>query len=160
MIVKVVIDIPAKQVNRSFDYAVPKDWESAIKLGSRVQVPFGNMKRTGFVVDITDETEFNGKLKPIHSIMDYDVFLNEELIELSDYLAEYLQCFRISVLQAMLPSLLKAKYDAIVQIHDPVQFSEKVSSWYQNETSIDRKVLEERISPNAISQLKKKISFL
>ncbi|MGO4942041.1 primosomal protein N' [Ruoffia tabacinasalis] len=155
MIVKVVIDIPAKQVNRSFDYAVPKDWESAIKLGSRVQVPFGNMKRTGFVVDITNETEFNGKLKPIHSIMDYDVFLNEELIELSDYLAEYLQCFRISVLQAMLPSLLKAKYDAIVQIHDPVQFSEKVSSWYQNETSIDRKVLEERISPNAISQLKK-----
>lgn len=155
MIVKVVVDIPAKQVNRSFDYAVPLDWESAIKLGSRVQVPFGNMKRTGFVVDIVQDTEFNGKLKPIHAIMDYDVFLNDELIELSDYLANYLQCFRISVLQAMLPSLLKAKYNAVTIIHDPAQFKERVGDWYQNQATIDRKDLEDKVSPNVISQLKK-----
>lgn len=156
MIVKVVVDIPAKQVNRTFDYAVPLDWQSAVQLGSRVQVPFGNMNRTGFVVDIVEESEFNGKLKPIHAIMDYDVYLNEELIELSDYLANYLQCFRISVLQAMLPSLLKVKYESVIQIHEKDTFSKQVGDWYQDQDSIKRETLETHVTPNVISQLKQK----
>ncbi|XJS09749.1 primosomal protein N' [Aerococcaceae bacterium WGS1372] len=155
MIVKVIVDIPAKQVNRSFDYKVPEDWQAAIRIGSRIQVPFGNIQRTGFVVDIIDESKFDGNLKNIHSIMDYDVYLNEELIKLSEYLANYLQAFRISILQTMLPSLLKVKYESVAIIHDTQKMQELLTHNYAGESKINRKELEEHLSPNTIAKLKK-----
>lgn len=33
MLAKVIIDIPVAQVNREFDYIIPKQWEEAIQLG-------------------------------------------------------------------------------------------------------------------------------
>lgn len=155
MIVKVIVDIPAKQVNHSFDYQVPEDWQAAIKIGSRIQVPFGNIQRTAFVVDIVDESDFEGQLREIHSIMDYDVYLNEELIELSDYLANYLQAFRISLLQAMLPSLLKAKYESVAIIHDSRKIQALLTHHYAGEKTLSRSQLEEHLSPNTIAKLKK-----
>lgn len=155
MIVKVIVDIPAKQVNRSFDYQVPLDWQEAIRIGSRVQVPFGNINRTGFVVNIIGESHFDGNLKNIHSIMDYDVYLNEELIELSEYLANYLQAFRISILQAMLPSLLKAKYESVAIIHNVQKMEELLGNSYQGEREMSRQTLEDHLSLNMITNLKK-----
>ena len=45
MIAEVIVDILNKQVNRSFDYLVPSHLESIIKVGFRVNVPFGRIKR-------------------------------------------------------------------------------------------------------------------
>ena len=121
MLAKVIIDIPVAQVNREFDYLVPEQWEEAIQLGMRVEVPFGPRQLLGFVVGFSDETSFTGTLKPISKLLDYRSFLNEELIELSDYLANHLQAFRIAVLQTMLPNLLKVKYESDFLIHNHAQ---------------------------------------
>lgn len=119
MIVKVIVDIPAAQVNRSFDYTVPEIWQSMISLGVRVNVPFGNIQRLGFVVDIVAESDFSGELREISQVLDYESFINEELLQLSEYLADYLQEFRINILKAMLPSMLRAKYRKIFVVHQP-----------------------------------------
>ena len=86
MIVKVIVDIPAAQVNHSFDYQVPEEWQHMIRLGVRVNVPFGNIQRLGFIVAITDTSDFQGELRAVSQVLDYESFINEELLQLSDYL--------------------------------------------------------------------------
>lgn len=135
MIVEVVVDIPAHQVNQTYDYSVPQAWERLIQPGIRVQVPFGRLKRTGFVVKIQDQSEFEGKLRPISEVMDYQSYLSQELIELSDYLARHLNCFRISVLQAMLPAMLKVKYQETFDVLDTEAFGQELARAQAHEAS-------------------------
>lgn len=63
MIVEVIISSNAKDLNRIFDYNVPSKFESFIKIGSKVTVPFGTMKRLqeGFVIGIKDSSEYKVK---------------------------------------------------------------------------------------------------
>ena len=52
MIAKIIVDNKSKQVDKPFDYLVPKELEGKIKIGSRVLVPFssGNREIEGFCV--------------------------------------------------------------------------------------------------------------
>ena len=52
MVAEVIIQSNAKELNKTFDYNVPDSLENTIKIGSRVLVPFGNMKtlEDGFVI--------------------------------------------------------------------------------------------------------------
>lgn len=152
MLAKVIIDIPVAQVNREFDYLVPEQWEEAIQLGMRVEVPFGPRQLLGFVVGFSDETSFTGTLKPISKLLDYRSFLNEELIELSDYLANHLQAFRIAVLQTMLPNLLKVKYESYFLIHNHAQIQALTNTVIENH-EIKKTMLETILTPNQIKAL-------
>ncbi|MBC2255210.1 primosomal protein N' [Listeria ivanovii] len=109
-IAKVIVDVPAIQVDRPFDYFIPEDLEELIRPGMRVSVPFGNRKIQGFVTEL-GETEENPKLKGIDGVMDLAPVLNGELMELGDWLAEDTLSFRVSAYQAMLPAALRAKYE-------------------------------------------------
>lgn len=63
MIVEVIISSNAKDLNRIFDYNVPSKFEGFIKIGSKVTVPFGSMKRSqeGFVIGIKEVSEYKVK---------------------------------------------------------------------------------------------------
>ena len=71
MIAKVIIDILNKQVNRTFDYLIPSELEKIIDIGFRVKVPFGKLTRVGYIVDITDNTEYTNKLKSLIYLLYY-----------------------------------------------------------------------------------------
>lgn len=68
MIVEVIISSNAKDLNRIFDYNVPPKFEGTIKIGSKVLVPFGTMKRSqeGLVTGIKEKSDY--KVKDILSI--------------------------------------------------------------------------------------------
>lgn len=160
MIVQVIIDIPAAQVNRPFDYAVPEQWQAIIQPGIRVQVPFGRRQLLGFVVGTSETSDFKGELKPISDVMDYVSFLNPELLTLSDYLAEHLQAFRLSILQAMLPNMLKAKYENVFVVKDKEHFIQQTGetltdlpSLSEEPLTLEKKWLEERLSRSQIKEL-------
>ena len=154
MIVKVIVDIPSAQVNRPFDYAVPEALQDFVQLGMRVQVPFGPRKLLGFVVGIERTTAFVGKLKLISTIMDYETFLNEELLALSEYLSEQLQVFRITVLQAMLPAMLKVKYHNVFIVQDETAFQMHVPTLDLSGGQIfDKDILEQHLSKAQLKRL-------
>ena len=115
MIVKVVVDVPSGQTDRSFDYEVPPHLEKAIERGMRVIVPFGPRKVQGFVVDISDVTDLN-KLKPIEDVLDVTPVITEELLALGDWLTTSALCFKITAYQAMLPAALRAKYKKEIRL--------------------------------------------
>lgn len=154
MIIQVVVDIPAKQVNRSFDYLVPQELQETIELGMRVQLPFGNRQLLGFVVGMEQGSDYEGKLREIKDVLDYQSFLNEELIELSEYLADYLHAFRITILQAMLPSMLRVKYENIFRVKDAHKFAQATHlAVHQVSETYDKQTLESLLSPLLLRQL-------
>ncbi len=108
MIAKVIVDVPAAQTDRVFDYLVPDKWEDVVQPGIRVIVPFGPRHVQGFVREIAAESEIN-KLKAIHALQDVTPVLTKELLSLGQWLSEQTLCFQISAFQAMLPAALHAK---------------------------------------------------
>ena len=84
MIAEVVINRTAKKLNRTFDYAIPKELEDFVIIGSKVLVPFGKGGKLeeAFVTRIKDNTEF--KVKEIAKI---ENSLDEKKIELAKWMA-------------------------------------------------------------------------
>jgi primosomal protein N' (replication factor Y) (superfamily II helicase) len=122
-IASVIVDVPAKQTDRAFDYLIPDEWLETIKPGMRVIVPFGPRKIQGFVTGIKAQSDFN-KLREICEPMDLEPVLNQELLELGDWLTETSLCFKIYAFQAMLPAALKAKYEKKVRLSSGVTIDE------------------------------------
>ncbi|MBF2413041.1 primosomal protein N' [Listeria welshimeri] len=140
-IAKVIVDVPAMQVDRPFDYFIPEDLEELIRPGMRVSVPFGNRKIQGFVTSL-EEKEENPKLKGIDGVMDLAPVLNEELMELGDWLAEDTLSFRVSAYQAMLPAALRAKYEKyFLRLDDE---NEELEQLFEGYETLDWKVAEAR----------------
>lgn len=55
MVVCVLVELSHKNIDRSFEYSVPSNLISSIKVGIRVTVPFGHMVLEGFVLEIKDD---------------------------------------------------------------------------------------------------------
>lgn len=122
-IANIIVDVPTMQTNSPYSYLVPKDLQSSLSKGMRVVVPFGkgNRKIEGFVVGIEPLTNQDpAKLKEISSIMDFEPVLDEELLDLSKWLADKTYAFRISCLLTMLPNVMKAKYAKAVKKNHPL----------------------------------------
>ena len=67
MFARVAIESPLPQLDRLFDYEIPGDLEVAA--GCRVIVPFGKGQKDGFVVEITDKTEWAGKVSSLSEVV-------------------------------------------------------------------------------------------
>ncbi|MCE5131812.1 primosomal protein N' [Staphylococcus saprophyticus] len=121
MIAKVIVDIPSKSVDFTFDYIIPVRLQSMIQIGMRVIVPFGPRTIQGYVMKITDQPDSNKdikKLKEIKEIQDIKPELTEELIQFTEWYNNYFVTKRISMLEVMLPSAIKAKYTKVFSIED------------------------------------------
>lgn len=132
MTVSVLVELSNRNVDKTFSYNVPKDLEDKIKIGKRVNVPFGKQKLEGFILDITKEV--NPEYKDIDSIVDDEIILNDELLKLGIFLKEKTLSTLISCYQIMLPRALKAKrkvninkmYDKYILINVPVSTLESM----------------------------------
>lgn len=116
-IANVIVDIPAMQTDKYFDYRIPEKWETAIQPGMRVIVPFGPRTIQGFVAGIKDRSEVKN-LREIIAPQDLSPVLNAELLALGDWLAKETLCLKISAYQAMLPAAMKAKYEKRIKRQD------------------------------------------
>ena len=89
MVAEVIINSTAKKLNRVFDYSIPQELEQLIFVGSKVLVPFGNMKtlEEAYVVKIKESSNY--KIKDIAKVEDN---LTEEQIELSKWMAKRYFC--------------------------------------------------------------------
>ncbi|MGJ5712151.1 primosomal protein N' [Staphylococcus auricularis] len=136
MIAKVIVDIPSKNVDFTFDYIIPSRLQTILKVGMRVVVPFGSRTIQGYVMSIEDDAEAQmdiTKLKEIKEIQDIKPELTPELIKLSEWYSRYFVTKRISILEVMLPSALKAKYQKVFEIVDDSQISADILKRFDSE---------------------------
>ena len=105
-IAKVVF--PAGLRHAALDYLVPNTLAAQIEPGMRVLVPLGkgNRQQVGYCIDIqplglADPTF---KLKPVQSLLDERRLLDDKMLELTRWIAQYYLCPIGQVLEAILPA--------------------------------------------------------
>ena len=97
-----------KPVRREFTYALTEEQCGLLQVGMRVAVPFGSRREVGVVVKLDDECELEArKVRPIARILDEAPVLDEELLELTRWMAGYYACSWGEALGAVLPASLK-----------------------------------------------------
>ncbi|MHC9536865.1 primosomal protein N' [Dellaglioa sp. BT-FLS60] len=118
---KIIVDVPTMQTDQPYTYSIPELLTDEIEIGMRVIVPFGNGKRLvqGFVISLDDD-EFDGNVKDIQSIVDLKPVVNTELLDLSKWIANETFSFRITALQLVLPSVMRATYKKRIRLIDEI----------------------------------------
>ncbi len=106
VVAEVLVEVKSKQIQDTFTYRIPDGWK--VEVGKRVLVPFGPREVEGFVLKV-EQKEVDYPIKDVKQVIDEDVILNQELLELGDYLSKATMCNLITAYQAMLPKTLKAK---------------------------------------------------
>ena len=72
MFANVIVDISLEKLDRPFCYLIPSRLEDSVKVGSIVEVPFGNGSRVlkAYVIEITENANFPiEKIKEIRSVI-------------------------------------------------------------------------------------------
>ncbi|MGE0484685.1 MAG: primosomal protein N' [Gammaproteobacteria bacterium] len=103
----VAVFAPLRQV---FDYRVPAD--VAPRRGARVQVPFGNAHRIGVVINVRaagDDSRL-AELKPLDLVLDDEPLLDETMMRLAAWSADYYQHALGDVLASLLPTTLRRRH--------------------------------------------------
>ncbi len=104
LIAQIAIENTTYSFDRLFDYAVPENLVSQIKVGKRVMVPFGNgnKKRQGMVMGLNNENKDG--LKVVYSVLDKDEVLTEELTKLVSFMQERYFCTYYDAIKTILPA--------------------------------------------------------
>ena len=104
-IAKVAVDL---SLDREFDYLIPESLQAAVEIGSRVEVPFGKRLVTGFVVGLTDVSDFD-ELKPIGKVLGEKSLVTETVMELARWMSAYYLAPFETCVRSVLPAVVRNK---------------------------------------------------
>ena len=172
-VARVIVDL---SLDRVFDYLVPPELEAAIRVGTRVTVPFNRSRRDGFVLDLAPASSFPN-LKSILGPAANAAHLPPELVRLGEWMAEYYCCTREQAVRTLLPGAVrgnrvKAKLRKFCAIADPVAAAQFLAAHEgkasfaarlealkvlrdTGETPMDELVGFHRVSPSSLRSLAK-----
>lgn len=109
-VIKVVVDLPLRKLNKEFDYLLPDKLKSKIKIGQIVKVPFGRRKIAAFVTKINVKSDLEkSKLKKVDSLLYKESFFDQKLLELFYWTASYYHAYLAQVIKSALPAGITAK---------------------------------------------------
>ncbi len=86
----IIVDISHESIDRTFQYRVPEDLQSAVKIGTKVDIPFGNRKgMTGYVVGLSSVCKIDeSRIKDIIGISDKSVAIDTRMVQLASWIRE------------------------------------------------------------------------
>ena len=102
----------------TFTYAVPEALRNSLQPGSRVLVPFRNKAMVGVVVEFTEKSPANTKVREITRVLDLVPALTPKLIELANWIAGYYLAPIGEVFRAMLPPLTEVQSQRQIVLTD------------------------------------------
>ncbi len=99
---EVVFDRP---LDTAYSYAVPEHLHASIGVGKRVECSFGRGDGAivGYVIRVSDAVPTR-EVKPIRKVLDEVALLDEELLKLTRWMADYYLCGWGQVLHAVVPA--------------------------------------------------------
>ena len=155
MYASIVVDVKSSNTDVIYTYHIPSHLESFVYVGSRVIVPFAVRQVTGYVVEIIDECEYQGVIKDIVEVLDYDKELTEEQVLLAKTIATETKSLLTSCLGLMYPSFLKAKYRKYVTVKNFADLDANVAMIFnaKGKIAINDKLLQEY--PKIKTEIKK-----
>jgi primosomal protein N' (replication factor Y) len=109
------------RVMQTFTYRLPLALRAEARLGSRLLVPFGRKRITGYIVALLEELDPAADLqeedvKEAEELLDAEPLLTPEILEITRWVAEYYAAPWGEVLKAALPAGLNATVEQILSI--------------------------------------------
>ena len=106
----VIVDISHEKLDKTFQYRIPQEMETDITLGVLVDIPFGNRTIQGYVVELTDEPEFDiSKIKPLIGVKKGSVVIESQLIALAGWMRKNYGSTMNQALKTVIPIKQKTK---------------------------------------------------
>lgn len=108
----VIVNISHENLDKVYEYAVPKEWEPYVQIGTQVLIPFGagNRQIKGFVLGLSATSEFDpAKIKPISSVMMDGMILESHFIQLAVWMRERYGSTMNDALRVVLPVKKKVR---------------------------------------------------
>lgn len=136
MFAKVVVDVKSPELDETFDYKIPEELAPFIFIGSRVLVSFGLRDVLGYVVDITDNSNFQENIKNIKEVYSFEQELTDDQVLLAKELAQELNCPLVNTLALMMPAFLKEQKRKTIHIEDPQALSADLAMVFQGKKKV------------------------
>lgn len=87
MYANVIVDISHEKLDKTFQYSIPDELLCDIRPGVCVDIPFGSRTITGYVIEVTDEPEYDpARTKPLIGIKANSVAVEAKLIALAAWI--------------------------------------------------------------------------
>ena len=102
-VARVLVDVTLPHLDRLFDYAVPAKFADAAQPGVRVRVRFAGRLVDGYLVERCAETDFDGRLGRLTSVVSDEPVLLPNLLALCRDIAERNAGSLIDVVRAAIP---------------------------------------------------------
>ncbi|MBA2731252.1 MAG: primosomal protein N', partial [Acidobacteria bacterium] len=114
------VAIPVR-VMQTFTYRLPLALQTDARLGSRLLVPFGRKRLTGYIVALLQNLDpaiemTDAEIKDAEELLDAEPLLTPEILEITRWVAEYYAAPWGEVLKAALPAGLNATVEQVLTI--------------------------------------------
>ncbi|MDO5779591.1 MAG: primosomal protein N' [Clostridium sp.] len=164
---EIILNSEALEIDRPFTYKIPVELEEKVQVGQIVKVPFGMGNKTseGFVLSIKEENEVNisFRVKKVSSIVTAQPIINEDDINLINFLREKYLCKYIDAFRLLIPvgimkgakskskKVIVFKSDDLSCIQKPEGYIDIINFLRENSGKYTKSEL---INVNSISQYK------
>ena len=152
---KIIIDIASSLVDKVFDYILP---DESFEVGMRVYVPFGKIIKEGYIVDISNESDYDkSKLKTVISKIDNFPVIQKEQLELASFMKKKFHTGLCDAIRLFLPSEMRlGKVKELIKIEcfieDETKAKEYLGSTRKNATGIIG-IINELLQKGTVSQV-------
>lgn len=162
---EVIINSEALEIDRPFTYKVPEEFNNEIKIGQIVKVPFGKGNKTseGFILNLKNDDNIKFKTKNIAAILVKDPVIDEDDINLIEFLREKTLCKYIDAFRLLIPvgimkgakakkkKVIVLKNEDLSNIKNPDEYKKIVEFFKTNSGKYTKSEL---INEHSISQYK------
>jgi len=130
MYAKVIVDIKTEELNHSFDYLIPAQFEVFLERGMRVIVPFGAQTRLGYVIEIIEKS--NDATKEILEVLDAVPVVDDEAFTMMDSMMESAPNLQSAVFEAVIPSELLISYHKEAHLLDSKNIDQELVQFFNS----------------------------
>ncbi len=102
-------------LDKDLTYEIAETLVDSVQVGSMVRVPLRNMSAAGIIkrIEELDTNDYEFKLKKIYSLVQPEPVLSPDLIELAQWIKSYYASGMQTVLETMIPSVVRAGKSAL-----------------------------------------------
>ena len=110
MYANVIVDISHEKLDKTFQYSIPDELLCDIRPGVCVDIPFGSRTITGYVIEVTDEPEYDpARTKHLIGIKAHSVAVEAKLIALAAWIRRNYGSTMNQALKTVIPVKKQAK---------------------------------------------------
>ena len=138
----IIVDISHEKLDKTFQYRIPERMKEKLALGMEVYVPFGARRMKGYVVELTDEAEYDvTKLKDIIGIVTDSIPIESHLIALAGWMRKNYGGTMNQALKTVIP--IKKKMAAVTHktvrlCLSDIEAKNQLAQYQRNKRSVAR----------------------